>query len=87
MEWKGGRRWVFVRIEGNPSYGMWISETSWKGNRIEFLTNFSFANGRQNRRRLTTVRKDARTFGTYDEEQLPNGSLTPDDAVELTRQP
>lgn len=80
------RHWVLVRFEENPSYGIWISETGWQGNRIEFLSNVSYANGRQYRRRLTIIHKDARTFGIYDEEQLPNGSWTPDDAVELTRQ-
>jgi len=80
------RHWVLVRFEGNPSYGIWISDGGWKGNRIEFLSNFSFANGRQYRRRLTIIHKDPRTFGIYNEEQLPTGGWTPDDAVELTKQ-
>ncbi|GAC1300122.1 MAG: hypothetical protein NVSMB19_06100 [Vulcanimicrobiaceae bacterium] len=81
------RHWVLVRFEGNPSYGIWVSDAGWKGNRIEFLSNFSYANGRQYRRRITLIHKDARTFGIYNEEQLADGRWTPDDAVELTKQP
>jgi len=80
------RKWVLLRIQGNPSYGLWTSENGWRGNRIEFTSSYSFANGRQYRRRLTIIHKDVRTCGIYDEEQLPNGSWTPDDYVELTKQ-
>ncbi len=79
-------RWALARLQGNPSYGIWISEGGWKGNRIVFETTFSYANGHPYHRRLTIIHKDARTFGIYDEEQLPDGSWTADDAVELTKQ-
>ncbi len=79
-------RYVLLRIEGDPSYGIWVSESGWRGNAIVFTSNFSYANGRQYRRRITIIHKDARTFGIYDEEELPDGSWTADDAVELTKQ-
>ncbi len=79
------RKWVLLRFQGNPSYGLWNSENGWRGNRIEFTSSYSFANGRQYRRRLTIIHKDVRTCGIYDEEQLPDGSWTPDDYVELTK--
>ena len=79
------RRWTALRFAANPAYGIWISDRGWVDNRIDFVTNFSYANGRQYRRRLTIIRKDARTFGIYETEQLPDGTWTPDDAVELTR--
>jgi len=78
--------WTLVRINGNPSYGIWISERGWRGNSIEFTSSYSYANGRQYNRRITIIHKDVRTFGIYDEEQLSDGSWTGDDAVELTRQ-
>ncbi|MBD5635988.1 MAG: hypothetical protein IAI49_16085 [Candidatus Eremiobacteraeota bacterium] len=80
------RHYVLLRLESNPSYGLWISNDGWQGNRIVFTSNFSYANGRQYRRRVTLIHKDARTFGIYDEELLPNGNWTADDAVDLTRQ-
>jgi len=79
-------RWVLARLQGNPSYGIWLSQAGWKGNRIVFETTLSYANGHAYHRRLTIIHKDARTFGIYDEEQLPDGSWTADDAVELTKQ-
>jgi hypothetical protein len=79
-------RWVLMRFQGNPSYGIWLSDGGWKGNRIVFETTFSYANGREYHRRLTIIHKDARTFGIYDEEQVPDGSWIADDAVELTKQ-
>ena len=80
------RRYVLVRLEGNPSYGIWVSGAGWRGNSIVFTSNFSYANGRQYRRRITIIHKDARTFEIFDEEQVPDGSWTADDAVELTKQ-
>ncbi len=77
--------WVLLRFQDNPSYGIWLSDAGWKGNRIVFESSFSTANGRQYHRRLTIIHKDARDFGLYDEEQLPNGSWTSDDAIELTK--
>ncbi len=79
-------RWVLMRFQGNPSYGIWLSESGWKGNRIVFVTTYSYANGRAYHRRLTIIHKDARSFGIYDEEQLPDGSWTADDAVELNKE-
>jgi hypothetical protein len=79
-------RYVLVRLEKNPSYGIWISALGWRGNQIVFTSTFSYANGRQYHRRITIIHKDARTFGIYDEEELPDGSWTADDAVELTRE-
>lgn len=80
------RRWVFVRVNANPAYGIWVSASGWHLNTIQFTSNYSYVNGRQYRRRTTIIRKDARTFGIYDEEQLANGAWTADDAVELTKQ-
>ena len=81
------KRYVLLRLEGNPSYGLWVSDTGWQGNKIVFVSAAAFANGRGYRRRLTIIRKDASTFAIYDEEQLANGAWTADDAVELTKQP
>jgi hypothetical protein len=81
------KRYVLLRLEGNPSYGLWLSDGGWQGNKIVFLSAAAYANGREYRRRLTIIRKDASTFAIYNEEQLPNGVWTADDAVELTRQP
>jgi hypothetical protein len=78
--------WTLVRFSSTPAYGIWTSERGWHGNTIEFTSNYSFAIGRQYRRRITIIHKDARTFGIYDEEQLSDGSWTGDDAVELTKQ-
>lgn len=80
------KRWALMRLANNPSYGMWLSESGWKGNQIEFLSGFAVANGRQYRRRTTIVHKDSRSFGIYDDEQLADGTWTPDGAVELTKQ-
>ncbi len=80
------RHWVFVRVNPNPAYGIWVSDTGWRQNTIVFTSNYSYVNGRQYRRRTTIIRKDPRTFGIYEEEQLPNGSWTADASVELTRQ-
>jgi hypothetical protein len=78
--------WTLVRLGASPEYGIWVSESGWHANTIEFTSNYSFAIGRQYRRRITIIHKDARTFGIYDEEQLSDGSWTGDDAVELTKQ-
>ena len=78
--------WILVRFSSTPEYGIWTSERGWHGNTIEFTSNYSFAIGRQYRRRITLIHKDARTFGIYDEEQLSDGSWTGDDAVELSKQ-
>jgi hypothetical protein len=80
------QHWVFVRLGPNPAYGIWVSSAGWHLNTIQFTSNYSYVNGRQYRRRTTFIRKDARTFGIYDEEELPNGAWTADDAVELTKQ-
>jgi hypothetical protein len=79
------RHWVVLRFGNNPSYGMWTSERGWVGNRIDFITNFSFVNGREYRRRLTIIHKDPRTFGIYELEQQPDGSFIPDDAYDFKR--
>jgi hypothetical protein len=78
--------WILVRMNSNPSYGLWISERGWHGNTIEFTSTYAYALGRPYQRRTTLVRKDAKSFGIYDEEQLPDGSWTSDDSVELTKQ-
>lgn len=80
------QHWTLVRMNSNPSYGIWISDSGWHGNSIDFTSSYSYANGRQYRRRITIIHKDARTFGIYDEEQLSDGSWTGDDAVEFTKQ-
>jgi hypothetical protein len=80
------RHWVALRFGENPAYGMWESQRGWVGNRIDFVTNFSFVNGRQYRRRLTIIHKDARTFGLYELEETSDGSYIPDDAYEFTKQ-
>jgi len=80
------RHWVLLRLGSNPSYGIWVSTEGWHLNEIIFTSNYSYVNGRQYRRRTTLIRKDPRTFGIYDEEQLPTGGWTIDDAIELTRQ-
>ncbi len=79
-------RWVVLRFGENPAYGMWQSERGWVGNRIDFVTNFSYVNGRQYRRRLTIIHKDARTFGIYELEETADGSFIPDDAYEFKKQ-
>jgi hypothetical protein len=79
-------RWVVLRFGSNPAYGMWQSEKGWVGNRIDFVTNFSYVDGRQYRRRLTIIHKDARTFGIYELEESPDGSYIPDDAYEFKKQ-
>ncbi len=79
------RRWVALRFGNNPSYGMWQSQKGWVGNRIDFVTNFSYVNGRQYRRRLTIIHKDARTFGIYELEEQADGSFIPDDAYEFKK--
>jgi hypothetical protein len=81
------RRYVLLRIQSNPSYGLWVSTDGWRSNRIVFLTNFSYVNGRQYRRRLTIIHRNSRNFAIYNEEQLPDGSWTADDSVELSKQP
>ena len=80
------RHWVALRFGDNPTYGMWQSDRGWVGNRIDFITNFSYVNGRQYRRRLTIIHKDARTFGIYELEQQPDGSFIPDDAFDFKKQ-
>jgi hypothetical protein len=79
------RHWVLLRVGPNPVYGIWVSSDGWHLNQIAFTSNYSYANGRQYRRRITFIHKDARTFGIYDEEQLPSGAWTADEAVELTK--
>lgn len=79
-------RFILIRLEGNPTYGIWTSPDGWHGNRIVFSGVFTVAVGRLYQRRLTIIHKDARNFGIYDEEQLPNGTWSADDAVELTKQ-
>lgn len=79
------RMWVMMRIDGNPSYGLWTSELGWQENRIEFDSPASIANGRMYHRRTTIIHKDARTFDIEDAEQRPDGSWTPDARVELTK--
>jgi hypothetical protein len=79
-------KWALVRLNGNPSYGIWISDRGWHGNAIEFTSSYSSANGRQYHRRITLIRQGARAFGIYNEEQLSDGSWTGDDMVELLKQ-
>ncbi len=80
------RHYVLVRIEGNPSYGIWVSAQGWRGNAIAFTSPDAYANGHVYRRRVTIVKKDARAFTIFDEEQLADGSWAADDTVELTKQ-
>ncbi len=77
--------WALVRMNADPSYGIWISDRGWRGNSIEFTSTYAYALGRPYQRRTTIVRKGAKAFGMYDEEQLPDGSWTSDDSVELTK--
>jgi hypothetical protein len=77
--------WALVRMNVDPSYGIWISERGWRGNSIEFTSTYAYALGRPYQRRTTIVRKGPKAFGMYDEEQLPDGSWTSDDSVELTK--
>jgi len=81
------KRWVLVRFEGNPSYGVWVSHAGWSENRIDFVSEFAYANGRPYRRRTTLVHKGARAFGIYDDEELADGTWARDRAVELNKQP
>jgi hypothetical protein len=77
--------WALVRMNVDPSYGIWISERGWRGNSIEFTSTYAYALGRPYQRRTTIVRKGPKAFGMYDEEQLPDGSWTSDDSIELTK--
>lgn len=79
------RHWMMARLENNPSYAIWISEAGWKNDRIEFTSDASFVNGRKYYRRLTIVRKTDRSFTLSREEQLADGSWTPDDITALTK--
>lgn len=79
------RHWVAIRFSASPSFAIYTSSAGWIGNRIDFTTNFSYVNGRQYRRRLTIIHKDARTFGLYEQEQIPDGSWTSDAAFEFTK--
>lgn len=78
-------QYVLVRIEADPSYGVWVSRSGWTGNQIAFTSSGAYADGRLYRRRVTIVRRDARSFSIYDDEQLPNGVWLPDDEIELTK--
>ena len=80
------RRYALLRIEGDPSYGMWVSYEGWHGNRIVFASNVSSKIGRPYVRRITFDRKDVRTFDILTEEQTDDGSWITDDAIELTKQ-
>lgn len=79
-------RFVLIRIEGNPSYGIWVSTQGWHDDDIVFTSALSVADGRPYRRRITLAHHSARAFEIYDEEQLADGSWIADDAVELTRE-
>jgi hypothetical protein len=80
-------RWIFG-ADGKAADEFYITFDPFAGRYVlvRLEKNPSYANGRQYHRRITIIHKDARTFGIYDEEELPDGSWTADDAVELTRE-
>jgi hypothetical protein len=80
------RQYVLVRLEADPSYGIWVSSQGWRGNGIVFTSEVSYAYGQPYRRRVTIDHVNGRTFTIFDEEQLPDGSWSADDAMELTKQ-
>jgi len=80
------RQWSLVRINPNPAYGIWLSKTGWRMNRITFDSTYSWVNGRQYRRRVTIIRTGAKSFSIYDEEELPSGGWLADQTVELNKQ-
>ncbi len=80
------RRYVALRIQGDPSYGLWVSYDGWRGNRIVFISNDSTAFGRAYVRRMTIEHPSARAFDIIDEEQRPDGSWSTDDVLEMTKQ-
>jgi hypothetical protein len=80
------QRWILVRMNPSPAYGIWTSDRGWQRNTIEFTSTYAYSTGRPYRRRITIDHKDPRSFNIYDEEQLPDGSWTSDDAVQLTKQ-
>ena len=80
------RRYVALRIQGDPSYGLWVSYDGWRGNKIVFISNDSTAFGRAYVRRMTIEHPSARAFDIIDEEQRPDGSWSTDDVLEMTKQ-
>lgn len=80
------RRYVALRIQGDPSYGLWVSYDGWRGDKIVFVSNDSTVFGRPYVRRMTIEHPSARTFDILDEEQRPDGSWSTDDVLEMTKQ-
>ena len=78
-------QWACVRIRSNPSYALAVSADGWKDGRITFSGDSSWLDGRHFRLRTTLVRRNARSFTLYDEEQLPDGAWIPDEQIEFTR--
>ncbi len=67
-------RWLLVRLQANPAYGVFVSEKGWEDDRIAFTSSFSSVNGRPSRHRVTIVRVDARHAVISDEEELDGGA-------------
>jgi hypothetical protein len=80
------RRYLALRIQGDPSYGLWISYDGWRGNKIVFVSNDSTAFGRSYVRRMTIEHPSTRAFDIIDEEQRPDGSWSTDDVLEMNKQ-
>jgi hypothetical protein len=80
------RRYVALRIQGDPSYGLWVSYDGWRGDKIVFISNDSTVFGRPYVRRMTIEHPSARAFDIIDEEQRPDGSWSTDDVLEMNKQ-
>jgi hypothetical protein len=80
------RRYVALRIQGDPSYGLWVSYEGWRGDKIVFISNDSTVFGRPYVRRMTIEHPSARAFDIIDEEQRPDGSWSTDDVLEMNKQ-
>ncbi len=80
------RRYVVLRIQGDPSYGLWVSYDGWRGDKIVFISNDSTVFGRPYVRRMTIEHPSARAFNIIDEEQRPDGSWSTDDVLEMNKQ-
>jgi len=80
------RRYVALRIQGDPSYGLWVSYDGWRGDKIVFVSNDSTVFGRPYVRRMTIEHPSARAFNIIDEEQRPDGTWSTDDVLEMNKQ-
>ncbi|MBC5800807.1 MAG: hypothetical protein GIX03_02070 [Candidatus Eremiobacteraeota bacterium] len=80
-----GKQWTLVRLDANPSYGMFVSREGWRSGRITFESVAAFADGQPYRRTTTILQRNARSFVIYDKERPAAGTDLLDDIISLTK--